>query len=71
MIYKLLNIKSDKNIPQKTTSVFRVFKELGISIDEILSKHESIKEIRAEDWAKEINHHLANIIYFLLSLCMV
>ncbi len=29
------------------------FKELGISIDEILSKHESIKEIRAEDWAKE------------------
>ena len=29
------------------------FKELGISIDEILSKHESIKEIWAEDWAKE------------------
>jgi len=29
------------------------FKELGISIDEILSKHESIREIRAEDWAKE------------------
>lgn len=29
------------------------FKELGISIDEILSEHESIKEIRAEDWARE------------------
>ena len=29
------------------------FKELGISIDEILSKHESIKEIRSEDWARE------------------
>ncbi len=29
------------------------FKEFGISIDEILSKHNSIKNIRAEDWAKE------------------
>ena len=27
MIYKLLNIKSDKNIPQKTTSVFRVMRK--------------------------------------------
>jgi len=26
MIYKLLNIKSDKNIPQETTSVFREVK---------------------------------------------
>lgn len=31
------------------------FKELGISIDEILNKHESVKEIRAEKWAKENN----------------
>lgn len=29
------------------------FRELGISIDEILDKHESIKEIRADVWAKE------------------
>jgi hypothetical protein len=29
------------------------FKELGISIDEILEKHSSIKELRAGDWAKE------------------
>jgi len=29
------------------------FKELGISIDEILEKHASIKKIRADDWAKE------------------
>lgn len=29
------------------------FKELGISIDEILEKHTSIKKIRANDWAKE------------------
>ena len=29
------------------------FKELGISIDEILEKHESIKRIRANDWAEE------------------
>lgn len=28
------------------------FKELGISIDEILEKHDSIKKIRADDWAK-------------------
>ena len=37
---------------------------------EILSKHESIKEIRAEDWAKE-NKSSPSIIYFLLSLCVV
>ncbi|MBC7091344.1 MAG: hypothetical protein H5T50_05480 [Nitrososphaeria archaeon] len=29
------------------------FKEIGISIDEILSKHDSIKRLRAEDWARE------------------
>uniref|UniRef100_A0A7C4YGD1 Uncharacterized protein n=1 Tax=candidate division WOR-3 bacterium TaxID=2052148 RepID=A0A7C4YGD1_UNCW3 len=29
------------------------FKEIGISIDEIIRKHASIKKIRAEDWAKE------------------
>jgi hypothetical protein len=29
------------------------FKELGISIDEILKKHASIKKIRADHWAKE------------------
>jgi hypothetical protein len=29
------------------------FKELGISIDEILKKHESIKKVRAELWARE------------------
>jgi hypothetical protein len=29
------------------------FKELGISIDEILEKHNSIKEIRAKKWAEE------------------
>jgi len=29
------------------------FKEVGISVDEILSNHEKIKNIRAEDWAKE------------------
>jgi len=29
------------------------FKELGISIDEILDKHKSIREIRAEKWARE------------------
>ncbi|NMB99932.1 MAG: hypothetical protein GYA35_06600 [Thermoanaerobaculaceae bacterium] len=29
------------------------FKELGISIDEILEKHASIKNIRADYWAKE------------------
>jgi hypothetical protein len=31
------------------------FEELGISIDEILNKHESIKRIRARDWAAENN----------------
>ncbi len=31
------------------------FKELGISIDKILSSHESVKKVRAEDWAKENN----------------
>lgn len=29
------------------------FKELGISIDEILEKHTSIKKLRADDWARE------------------
>ncbi|MEW6041724.1 MAG: hypothetical protein AB1633_09400 [Elusimicrobiota bacterium] len=29
------------------------FKEIGISIDEILQKHESVKKIRAPEWAKE------------------
>lgn len=29
------------------------FRELGISINEILDKHESIRKIRAEDWARE------------------
>jgi hypothetical protein len=29
------------------------FKELGISIDEIVKRHESIKKIRSEDWARE------------------
>jgi len=29
------------------------FRELGVTIDEILSRHESIKKIRAEDWARE------------------
>jgi hypothetical protein len=29
------------------------FKEFGFSIDEILSKHNSVKKIRAEDWARE------------------
>jgi hypothetical protein len=29
------------------------FKEIGISIDEILSKHQQIKNIRAKIWAKE------------------
>lgn len=29
------------------------FKELGISIDEILEKHASVKKIRADIWAKE------------------
>lgn len=29
------------------------FKELGISIDKILNEHESIKEIRADNWARE------------------
>lgn len=29
------------------------FHELGISIDEIVKKHASIKEIRAEDWARD------------------
>ena len=31
------------------------FKELGISIEELLSTHKSIKELRAEDWTKETN----------------
>jgi len=31
------------------------FRELGISIDEILVCHESIKGIKAEDWARENN----------------
>lgn len=31
------------------------FKELNISIDEILKKHESIKKMRAEAWANENN----------------
>jgi len=31
------------------------FREIGISIDEILEKHNSIKKIRAEEWAKENN----------------
>jgi len=29
------------------------FRELGISIDEVLEEHKSIKKIRAEDWARE------------------
>jgi len=29
------------------------FKELGISIDEIVNRHESIKKIRSKDWARE------------------
>jgi len=29
------------------------FKELGISIDTILEKHDSIKKMRADDWARE------------------
>ncbi len=29
------------------------FKEIGISIDNILAKHSGIKKIRAEDWARE------------------
>ena len=29
------------------------FKELGISIDEILERHASIKKLRADDWANE------------------
>ena len=31
------------------------FKDLGISIDEFLNKHESIKKIRSEEWARENN----------------
>jgi len=31
------------------------FRELGISIDEILDKHKSVKKIRAEEWARENN----------------
>ena len=31
------------------------FKELGISVEELLSTHKSIKELRAKDWAKETN----------------
>ena len=53
-----------KLLKKTTTSLYRqeirifhrpldFFKELGISINEILSKHESIKEIRANDWAEE------------------
>jgi hypothetical protein len=29
------------------------FRELGISVDELIQKHESIKKIYAPDWAKE------------------
>jgi len=35
------------------------FKEVGISVDEILHNYENIKKIRAEDWAKE-NKSTAN-----------
>lgn len=35
------------------------FKEMGISIDEILEKHASVKKIRATEWAKE-NESTAN-----------
>jgi hypothetical protein len=35
------------------------FKEVGISVDEILHNHENIKKIRAEDWASE-NKSTAN-----------
>ena len=31
------------------------FKELGIAIDEMLEKHKSVKAVRADIWAKEIN----------------
>jgi len=31
------------------------FRELNISIDEILDKHKSVKKLRAEDWAKANN----------------
>lgn len=31
------------------------FKELEISVDEILEKHKKVKEIRAREWAREIN----------------
>lgn len=31
------------------------FKELEISVDEILERHKEVKKIRAEDWAREIN----------------
>jgi len=35
------------------------FQELGISIDEILDKHQSVKELRSEKWAQE-NESRAN-----------
>lgn len=40
------------------------FKELGVSIDEILEKHNSIKEIRAADWARENNTSAAKYNLF-------
>lgn len=33
------------------------FRELGISIDEIVNEHKSIKKIRAKQWAKENNSY--------------
>ncbi len=45
------------NLYRKEIRIFHqpveFFKELGISIDEIINRHESIKRIRAEDWAWE------------------
>jgi len=53
-------------LKEVTTSLYRqeirifhrpidFFKKLDVSINEILNKHESIKKIRAKDWAKENN----------------
>ena len=44
------------------------FKELNISIDEILERHESVKKIRAKIWAKENYSSPSKYNLFLLSL---
>ncbi|MBI4258130.1 MAG: hypothetical protein HY619_04170 [Thaumarchaeota archaeon] len=40
------------------------FRELGVSIDEVLESHNSVKKLRAQDWARENNSNAAKYNLF-------